>query len=99
MSYIKHLMEQKVEAEIEAEVNSGMFSEGITKGDTVKILPPTGKDFENDRFGVVTNVDGAYILVKRSISGVECELYPCELEVISKAEPATAEDSADLGYN
>ena len=99
MSYIKHLMDQKVEAEIEAEVNSGMFSEGITKGDTVKILPPTGKDFENDRFGVVTNVDGAYILVKRSISGVECELYPNELEVISKAEPAEADEAADRGYN
>jgi hypothetical protein len=99
MSYIKHLMEQKVEAEIEAEVNSGMFSEGITKGDTVKILPPTGKEFDNDRFGVVTNVDGAYILVKRSISGVEVELYPNELEVISKAESADADEAAERGYN
>lgn len=87
MSYIKHLMDQKVEAEIEAEVNSGegLFSEGIRKGYTVKILPPTGKEFENDRIGVVTNVDGAYILVKRNISGVVMELYPNELEVITKA--------------
>ena len=86
MSHIKHLMEQKVEQEIADEVNSGegLFSEGIRKGDTVKILPPTGKDFENDRIGVVSNVDGAYILVKRNISGVECELYPNELEIIKK---------------
>lgn len=55
---------------------------GIKEGDTVKITSFTGKDFDKDRIGVVTNVDGAYILVKRNISGVEVELYPCELEVI-----------------
>lgn len=65
---------------------SNVFSKRISTGDTVKILPPTGKDFENDRIGVVSNVDGAYILVKRTISGVECELYPCELKVLSGNE-------------
>jgi len=76
-----------------------LFSEGITKGDTVKILPPTGKDFDNDRIGEVVNVDGAYILVKRNISGVVCELYPNELEVLDKALPPDVENVVDLGYN
>ena len=58
------------------------FSGGIKKGDTVEILSNTGKDFDKDRIGVVVNVDGAYILVKRNISSVECELYPNELRVI-----------------
>jgi len=76
-----------------------MFSEGITRGDTVKVLPPIGKDFENDRIGEVVNVDGAYILVKLNISGVVCELYPNELEVLSKGLPPDVEDVANLGYN
>lgn len=69
------------------------------KGDTVKVLVPTHSDFHNDKIGVVTNRDGEYILVKLNKSGVECEHYPCEIEVLEKATPATAEQIADLGYN
>lgn len=57
---------------------------GITEGDVVEIFASTGKDFDKDRVGVVTNVDGAYILVKRNISGVEVEVYPNELKTMRK---------------
>ena len=54
----------------------------IKEGDFVKILTPTGKDFDDDRIGQVEDVDGSYILVKRNISGVVVELYPNELRLL-----------------
>lgn len=63
----------------------------IKEGDFVKILPPTGKDFDDDRIGCVESVDGSYILVKRNISGVVCELYPNELRLLEG-------DESDMAY-
>jgi len=61
----------------------------IKEGNFVEILPPTGKEFDDDRIGEVINVDGSYILVKRNISGVVIELYPNELRLLE----------GDEGYN
>ncbi len=84
----------------------------IKEFDFVEIIVPTGKEFNDDRVGEVTRVDGCYIMVKRNISGVEIELYPHEMQLLEgeKAEMAyfqrnmwrglrPATEKADSEYN
>ena len=58
------------------------LSEGYKKGDRVKILRQdiAGLKHRPDRNGVVTSVNGAYIMVRPMWCTWEIELYPCEIE-------------------
>ena len=53
-------------------------------GDTVKILPPIHRDFEetNDKTGVILHRDGEYLTIALFKSGVEVEQYPNEVQRI-----------------
>lgn len=57
-------------------------------GNTVRILAQIAGIPSNDSLGVITNIDGAYILVQPNCMDPECpggsevELYPEEIEVL-----------------
>lgn len=62
-------------------------SKGFEKGDKVEIVGNIPIQFRNKPrplLGTVTNVDGAYILVKPKYHRYECEFYPGELKTIRK---------------
>ena len=67
-----------------------MKMNNIEEFDFVELIVPTGNEFNDDRIGEVTRVDGCYIMVKRNISGVEIELYPHEMRLLEDEEAEMA---------
>lgn len=52
-------------------------------GEPVEVRAFIGKEFENDKIGTVVRRNGEYIYVKLNKSGIEFELYTCELNEIT----------------
>ncbi len=50
--------------------------------DKVEIITPIGKEFENDMVGTVINCNDEYIFIELDKSGVDIELYPCEIKIL-----------------
>lgn len=54
-------------------------------GNKVEIIgniPFQLKDKPKPLLGTITNIDGAYILVRPKYQRYECEFYPCELKIM-----------------